>query len=134
MPTASVGKPTGVKVKYRNTSEQDVSFGAVDASANSGDASAEAGTCSGVLPPGGECEMTYQHIAYEPGPYTGELTVETSLETFTVPLSGEAVAAEPTETENPPTETTESPPTETTEPEPTEPAETEPTESESGLT
>ncbi|MFF5971818.1 hypothetical protein ACFY7C_09865 [Streptomyces sp. NPDC012769] len=95
----------------------------VDTSVDSGnaDATADLGSCSGAMSRGETCEITMQVTAYEPGPYSGVLTVETSAgETLTVPFSGQAVGDDPTATTSPAPET----------PEPTDPTPTiDPTES-----
>ncbi|MEV5969802.1 hypothetical protein [Streptomyces sp. NPDC051921] len=106
VPTAKVNEPTYARVPVHFDGE--MSLAGVDASTDdtdSADASANLGTCTGTLSAGEDCEITLQVTAYEPGPYSGVMTVETSDgETLTVPFSGEAVGGEPTETVSPTTE------------------------------
>ncbi|MCX2180031.1 hypothetical protein KV205_05715 [Streptomyces sp. SKN60] len=130
MPTAKVGEPRSGRMKVKNSSREPMNFAppqTSDDDPEAGETTADLGTCTGTLAPDESCEMTVQHTAYQPGSYTGTLTVQTSQgETLTVPFSGEAVEDSPTETVSPSTETplpTEPTPTDT--PLPTEPTETE---------
>lgn len=119
MPTAKVGEPRRGTIKVKNSSREPMNVAAAQTSDDDpevGETSADLGSCAGMLAPGESCEMSIQHTAYEPGPYTGTLTVQTSQgETLTVPFSGEAIEDSPTDTVSPSTET----------PLPTEPTETE---------
>ncbi|MEV0000284.1 hypothetical protein [Streptomyces sp. NPDC050848] len=136
VPTAKVHKPTGGKVKVRNTTSRPMRFlnpTAAPDDPDSGSASAGIGTCAATLAPEGECEMVLEYTPYDPGPYSGVLTVETEEgEALAVPFSGEAVEDEPTATDSSlptptDTETVDPTPTDTETVDPT-PTETDPVE------
>ncbi|MEV6328415.1 hypothetical protein [Streptomyces sp. NPDC051909] len=129
MPTAKVGEPRSGKMKVKNSSREPMNFAppqTSDDDPEAGETTADLGTCTGTLAPDESCEMTVQHTAYQPGSYTGTLTVQTSQgETLTVPFSGEAVEDSPTETVSPSETPLPTEPTPTDTPLPTEPTETE---------
>lgn len=125
IPTAQVGDPAGGTVEIVNENDEPMTVHHVAASSDSGQMSVAEDNCSGVtLPPGGSCGIKVEHLAEQPGRFTGELAVDTSLgDTFHASVTGEAVGAVPA----PSTNGSVTPETTTPEPTTPEPTTSEPT-------
>ncbi|WP_284578930.1 hypothetical protein [Streptomyces sp. 2P-4] len=148
VPTAPVGKPVNRHLDVTNPKSEAQTVQRVSAAETvrrasvgfrQGEMYLAEDNCTGVeLPPHGSCTVVIQHVAFEPGGYSGQLTVETSDgEIYTVDVIGEATAGESTGgTEEPsdPSPTGDGAPTDVTpteDPSPTEdaaPTEATPTE------
>ncbi|MEU6866942.1 hypothetical protein ABZ924_27405 [Streptomyces sp. NPDC046876] len=110
VPTSNVGEAASQDVRFVNNGNESKTFREFSASTGSGEASITADNCSGVeLPPGGSCTVTLQHVADQPGGYSGELTALTSDgEAFTAEITGEATST-PEVSETPTPDTGETP-------------------------
>ncbi|MFJ7065483.1 hypothetical protein [Streptomyces sp. NPDC101115] len=130
VPTAKVNETKEVTVEVKNGTGKSQSYKPPTATPNNHRAqfAATPRACPDPVPSDGTCQIAVTVTPLEAGSYSGELTVENSEgETLVVPISGEAVGDEPTETVSPTSEIplpTEPTPTETevvpteTEPEP----------------
>ncbi|MFF6777721.1 hypothetical protein ACFY8W_29785 [Streptomyces sp. NPDC012637] len=130
VPTAKVNETKEVTVEVKNGTGKPQSYKPPSATPNNHKAqfAASLPSCPASVPPEGTCRFPVRVTPREAGSYSGVLTVETSEgETLIVPISGEAVGDEPTDTVSPTSEIplpTEPTPTETeivpteTEPEP----------------